>query len=165
MMCNFAFWSFYAKCIRGLDKINLIWWIDFKLQRNFSTTPAASKNITCFKKGQKRPDNNNLNSLTKVKSKSMMMKIGTVMDVTLRVGLWRHKYDCDVMSGLSRIRKIRQSKLTRGSSPVCRPWWNPRHIRNPNFLSYLWCQWPRRDGGWRPQEPQRGCIAKTSGGS
>ena len=45
----------YAVCIRDLDKLNLIWRFDFRLNPIFATATAASKNTTSFKNSQKYP--------------------------------------------------------------------------------------------------------------
>ena len=55
-------------CIRDLDKLNLIWW----LEPIFDTAHVASKNITCFKNVQKRHSNNHLVSFSKVNPKSQI---------------------------------------------------------------------------------------------
>ena len=40
-------------CIRDLDNLNLIWWLDFRLKPIFAIASAALKNTTHFKRGQK----------------------------------------------------------------------------------------------------------------
>ena len=57
-----------------------LWWFAFWLQQTFATTPAASKNITRFKSGQKWLKNNHLASLvwitdTLCSKKSQFVKI------------------------------------------------------------------------------------------
>ena len=62
----------HTLCIRDLDELNLIWPVDFRLKLNFATALDARKNIAYFRSGQKRPENYNLASFIKVKSKSLM---------------------------------------------------------------------------------------------
>ena len=42
-----------SMCIKGLDRINLIWWFNFRIEPSFASAPAASKNILYFKNCQK----------------------------------------------------------------------------------------------------------------
>ena len=53
---------------KDLDKLNLIWWFDFRLKPIFAFALATSKNITYFVSGEKLPKNNHLASLTKFES-------------------------------------------------------------------------------------------------
>ena len=46
-----ALWRLWCTvCIRDLDKLNFIYWFDFRLEPIIATVPVASKNTTLFKK-------------------------------------------------------------------------------------------------------------------
>ena len=68
-MCN------STECLRDLDKFNLIWWFDFKLNHIFTTAPAASKILLASKVVKSDPKNNHLIYFIKVQSQSLMHSV------------------------------------------------------------------------------------------
>ncbi len=57
-----AMTAVWTVCVTDLGKLNLLMVV--KLEPMFATAPAATRNDTCFKKGQNRLKNNHLAILT-----------------------------------------------------------------------------------------------------
>ena len=62
-------------CVRDLDKPNLEWQSDFRLEPIFATAPAASKNTAHLKRGQNLHKNNDPTASTKFQSQSLYKPI------------------------------------------------------------------------------------------
>ena len=54
-ICSNKWWTTNTMCIRNLDRLNLIWLFDFRLEPIITSAPGASKQSTFFKSGQKWP--------------------------------------------------------------------------------------------------------------
>ena len=67
-VCNYeCMGNPHRACISNFDKLNLMWWFEFRRKSIFAATTAVLEKTAIFKSGQKWPKNNHTTFFTKLK--------------------------------------------------------------------------------------------------